>query len=152
LESATAVGSDQVAAIPDGVWVSDPIPAAVVKSMIDKTKLSAGEKQRALTEDFGWTASRKQLLETLTLDHGQWTESASWDGEPFSVGANGPYAFPDDHTIAMQDNVSLITYAVSGNAASVRLKMVSDSASPNDLANDVEPVIVFCTAAWHRKA
>ena len=153
--SATAAVSSTrpsvAAAIPDGVWVSDPISAATVRAMFAATHLSAADKQRGLTDDFGMTPTRKQMIEQLELKDGSWIQSASWDGAPMAVGAKGSYAFPDATTIAMQDNVSLITYRVTLSGTSLKLTMQSDSAWTGDPADDVEPTIVFCTAAFHRQ-
>lgn len=143
-----SVAPSVVAAIPDGVWISDPISAATVRAMFAATHLADAEKQRGLTEDFGMTPTRKQMVERLELKNGSWVESGGWDGEPMTVGAEGSFAFPDAHSIAMQDHVSLITYKVDLTGTSLRLTMVSDSAT-TDLADDVGPVIVFCTATWH---
>lgn len=140
-----------IVAIPDGVWLSDPIPVATVRAMIANANIPAADKDRALTEDFGVSATTKVLSERLELDHGSWVESGSWDGAPMEVGAKGVYASPDTTTIAMQDNVSLITYRVALSGSTFRLTMLSDSGWTAKLVDDVEPAIVFCAVAFHRQ-
>ena len=140
-----------VAAIPDGTWISDPIPVATVRSIIEHAHLSAADRQSLLTDVFGVTSTTKVLQEQLVLDHGSWVQLGSWDGAPMTEGSKGSYAIPNSANIAMQDNVSLITYRVSLSGTTLRLTMRADSGWTGDLADDVGPRIVFCTAAWHRQ-
>ena len=146
-----AAAPSTVAAIPDGAWLSDPIPVATVRSMIEQTHLSAADKQSLLTEAFGVTATSKVINERLVLDQGNWVQLGSWDGAPMTDGSKGSFAFPDATTIAMQDNVSLITYRVALTGSTLRLTMLADSGWTGDLGDDVAPRIVFCTVAWHRQ-
>ena len=113
--------------IPDGTYVGDPIPASTIIAAINATHLSAADKAKMISDGFELDGTSKAVTMSFTFSGGQWTQSASVDGGPSQVGAEGSYAFPDDHTVVLQDPGGVTTYTVNWSGAALTLKLRSDS-------------------------
>ena len=86
--------------IAEGTYTSQPIAVTLIVARINAdTTLTAAQRAFDLQGFSGHTT------QTVTLDFrgGQFTESEAFDGAPFEVGARASYAFPDDHTLVIQE-------------------------------------------------
>ena len=149
--SAPSATTASTSLIPDGTYVGDPIPASTIIAAINATHLSAADKADLITAGFGLDPTSSAVTISFTFGGGQWTQSASIDREPSQVESKGSYAFPDDHTVVLQESGGLTTYAVTWSGAALALKLRSDSSWTGALADDIGPALVFGTTTFHRE-
>ncbi len=149
--SAPSATAASTSLIPDGTYVGDPIPASTIIAAINATHLSAADKAKMISDGFELDSTSKAVTMSFTFSGGQWTQSASVDGGPSWVGSKGSYAFPDDHTVVLQEPGALTTYAVNWSGAALTLKLRSDSSWTGALADDVGPTFSFGTTTFHRE-
>jgi hypothetical protein len=118
--SATAAAASvAVAPIPDGTYRTKAIPVAVIVARI-KTDTSLTADETANLQGF---AGHKTDTIEIDLQSGQFTESDSLDGAPFEVGARATYAFPDDHTLVIQEQgPGLSTFVITPTSGGFSLK------------------------------
>jgi hypothetical protein len=86
--------------IAEGTYTSQPVAVtAIVARISADTTITASQQAAAIHGFSGYTT------QTITLDFrgGQFVESEAFDGGPFEVGARASYAFPDDHTLVIQE-------------------------------------------------
>lgn len=97
--------------IAEGTYRSQPIPVTLIVARINAdTTLTDTQRTAALQGFSGHTT------QTITLDFraGQFTESEAFDGAPSEVGARATYAFPDDHTLVIQETCcGLSTFTIT---------------------------------------
>jgi hypothetical protein len=118
--SATAAATSvAVAPIPDGTYRTKAIPVSTIIARIKTDTTLTTEEQQNLQ---GYAGHRTDVIE-LDLQSGQFTESDSLDGAPFEVGARATYAFPDDHTLVIQEQgPGLSTFVITPTSGGFSLK------------------------------
>jgi len=76
---------------------------AAVNALINAdTKLTAAEKTDIIENAFE-LGLHKTFIVTLEFSHGQYTEYQGFDGATGEVGSRATYAFPDDHTLVIEE-------------------------------------------------
>ena len=150
--SPTAAASTAAAAIPDGTYVTDPIPAATVIAAINGSKLSATDKQGLIGDGFGLGNGSKTVAFKVTFADGSFSQSESVDGGAFEVGSKGSFAFPDDHTLTLQETCCLTSYAIAWTGPALSLALRSDSTWTGNIADDIAPAIVYGGAPFHAQS
>lgn len=114
--------------IADGTYVSGPIAVADVVARIKAdTTLSAAQRATYLQE---FSGLKTDIVE-LDFHAGRFTESDALDGAPRQVGARATYAFPDSHTLVIQEDccgLSTFTITTQPNGFSLMYKAGSPNA------------------------
>jgi hypothetical protein len=119
--------------IADGTYVSKPldVKALIARIRADK-KLTEAQRNHLISNAFE-LPGHKTFDVSLWFQAGNWVEEQGFDGAPGEIGARGTYAFPDDHTLVMEDpccGTTTFDIAVSGN--SFTLKRTSAPADEED--------------------
>jgi hypothetical protein len=97
--AASAVASQPIA---EGTYLSGAQGIAAFKAEISAdTALSEADRQSLQANPL--LACTAQFI-SLDFHAGQLVESSGCDGKPLEVGARATYAFPDDHTLLIQDS------------------------------------------------
>ena len=106
--------------IPSGTYVSQTIPVADVIALIKAdTTLGAAQQATSLQEFNGHQTD----IVTLDFQHGLFTESDAIDGGEKTVGAQASYAFPDSHTLVIQEQCcGLSTFTITSQPGGFSLK------------------------------
>jgi outer membrane protein assembly factor BamB len=107
-----------MAAVPDGRYVTAPIPVDTVRAAIR----DAGFDPAAW--DPGPVAT---IVNALEFDGGRLRVLGAGDDQVLGVGWNGRYHVVDDHTIEAGDAISTIDYTYSIDGDRLTMRMVSDS-------------------------
>jgi hypothetical protein len=95
-----------VRAIPDGKYLSDAVDVSHIIARINADmKLTAAQRAHAIS---GFSGHKTQRI-SLDLHGGTFTEFEAFDGAPFEVGARATYAFPDGHTLVIQEQCCGVT-------------------------------------------
>jgi hypothetical protein len=103
---ATAPPSPSAAApvIPDGTYVAATMQVADILALINAdTELSAAQKT-----EIGFTEGTTFAV-TLDLHAGQYAQGQRVDGGAIEIGSRGTYAFPNEQTFVIQENLGFIT-------------------------------------------
>jgi hypothetical protein len=99
-----ATASASTALIPDGTYATAPMDVAAINALINAdTKLTAAEKSTIIGDAFE-LGSHKTTTVTLEFQHGQWTQYEGVDGARGGIGSRATYAFPDDHTLLIEES------------------------------------------------
>jgi len=98
-----ATASAAAALIPDGSYATRPMDVAAVKALINAdTKLTTADKADIINNAFE-LGSHKTFTVTLEFHDGQYTEHQGFDGTVGEVGSRATFAFPDDHTLVIEE-------------------------------------------------
>jgi len=99
-----ATASASTALIPDGTYAAAPMDVAAIKALVNAdTKLTAADKTDII-EKASELGSHKTSTVTLEFHDGQWTEYQGFDGAVGGIGTRATYAFPDDHTLLIEES------------------------------------------------
>jgi hypothetical protein len=120
--------------IADGTYAHAPLKVADLTAMINADrKLTRKEKTDLIDTYFGMKGGTTYLL-SLDFHGGRWIQRQSVDGV-VSVGSQGTYTFPDDHTLILQEACSCppmsLRLTVSGD--SFTLQMINPPTKEFDL-------------------
>jgi hypothetical protein len=111
--------------IPDGTYASAPMDVASIYALINADKkLTVAEKDKIIKDAFELD-SQKTLTVTLEFHEGQYTEHQGFDGAVGEVGSHGTYAFPDDHTLVLEDSccgISTLDVTPAPNGFSLKVR------------------------------
>lgn len=112
-------------AIREGKYAATTTQVADMEALINAdTKLTSAQRDH-VHSDFGFNGYTTSRI-YVDLHGGQWTERGSYDGAPPEVGARATYAFPDDHTVVIQESGhGQTTFQVTWNGPSFTLKVLS---------------------------
>jgi len=120
--TATSSALPSVAAGPiaEGTYRSETVAVATIIAKINAdTTLTAAQKTAAIQ---GFSGHQTSVV-SLDFHNGQFTESSSFDGAPLEVGARATYAFPDDHTLVIQEACcGISTFDLTTGPSSFMLK------------------------------
>jgi hypothetical protein len=130
--SASPAGSAEAPLIPDGTYAGPVQQVADLIAMINAdTKLSQAQKTE-VTNTFFELPGHTTFAVTLDLHAGSWTESQAVDGHSV-VGSRANYAFPDDHTVVLQESCcGLTTFGVTRTQGGFSLKVLAPPAAEED--------------------
>jgi hypothetical protein len=142
----TPAVSAAAALIPDGTYAGPVQQVADVIAMInDDPKLSNADKADIIDNLFE-IRGQTTFAVTLDLHAGQWTQSQVVDGNSV-VGSRATYAFPDDHTIVLQESCcGLTTFEVTLVPGGFRLKAPPQTKEEDKMVG----AILFETGAFTR--
>jgi len=123
-----ATASASTALIPDGRYATAPMDVAAINALINAdTKLTAAEKDMIIKDSYE-LGSHKTSTVTLDFHDGQYTQYSGFDGAIGGVGARATYAFPDDHTLVIEDSCcGISTLDVTPAPNGFSLKVMSGS-------------------------
>jgi hypothetical protein len=131
--TASLTPSTPAGPIAEGTYVSG---AVTVASIIDRinadTKLTAAQKAAYIA---GF-ADHKTQTASLDFRGGHFTESEAFDGGSFEVGARAAYAFPDDHTLVIQEQccgISTFDVTTSPNGFTLKYRVGAPNAGEDIL-------------------
>jgi hypothetical protein len=100
---AAATASASTALILDGTYATTPMDVAGVNALINAdAKLTAAEKKDIIENAFE-LGLHKTFTVTLVFSHGQYTQHQGFDGAVGEIGSRATYAFPDDHTLVIEE-------------------------------------------------
>lgn len=107
---------------------------AAVNALINAdTKLTAAEKTDIIENAFG-LGLHKTFTVTLEFNHGQYTELQGFDGAAGEVGSRATYAFPDDHTLVIQEQCcGISTFQVTNVQNGFTLKVLTGPKNEEDV-------------------
>jgi hypothetical protein len=108
--------------IAEGRYRSQTVSVAVIIAEVNSDRtLTAPEKAYAI-EQQGFADHKTRAVE-MNFRNGQLTVTESFDGGPFNVGARATYAFPDSHTLVIQETCcGISTFDLTPGANSFTLK------------------------------
>jgi hypothetical protein len=111
---------------------------AAVNALINAdSKLTAAEKKEIIKDSFE-LGLHKTFTVTLDFHKGQYTQRAGFDGAAGEVGSRATYAFPDDHTLVIEEPCcGISTFDVTPMPEGFSLKVRSGS----NLATEKDKVI-----------
>jgi hypothetical protein len=109
--------------IADGTYVSKPldVKALIARIRADK-KLTEAQRNHLISNAFE-LPGHKTFDVSLRFQAGNWVEQQGFDGASGEIGARGTYAFPDDHTLVMEDpccGTTTFDIAVSGSSFTLK--------------------------------
>jgi hypothetical protein len=123
--------------IAEGHYVSG---ATAVASIIDRinadTKLTAAQKATYIA-DF---AGHKTQTVSLDFHAGQFTESDAFDGAALVGDVHATYAFPDDHTLVIQEQgpgISTFDVTTSANGFALKYRVGAPNAGEDILGQAI---------------
>jgi hypothetical protein len=123
--------------IAEGTYVSGAVAVASIIDLINAdTKLTAAQKA---TTSAGFAGHKTQTV-SLDFHGGQFTESDSFDGAPFEVSARATYAFPDDHTLVIQEQccgLSTFDLTTSPNGFALKYRVGAPNAGETILGQAI---------------
>lgn len=126
--------------IPDGTYAARLTQVADMQALIAAdTKMTAAQRQ-LIERDFGFGAAKTSQV-FLAFHAGQMTESGSYDGAPPEVGARAKYAFPNDHTMVIQELCCGHTFHVTWAGSAFTLKVLTGT--PHTEYDIVEDRLVY---------
>jgi hypothetical protein len=133
-----ATASASTALIPDGTYATAPMDVAAINALINAdTKLTAAEKNKIIKDAFE-LGSQKTFTVTLEFQAGQWTQHQGFDGAVGEVGDSATYAFPDDHTLVIEESCcGISTLDVTPAPNGFSLKVLSG----NFVSTEVDTII-----------
>jgi hypothetical protein len=98
---------------------------AAIKALVNaNTKLTAAEKKDIIEKAFE-LGSHKTFTVTLEFQHGQYTQHQGFDGAVGGIGARATYAFPDDHTLVIEESccgISTLDVTPAQNGFSLKVR------------------------------
>lgn len=126
--------------IPDGMYAAQVAEVADMQALIKAdAKLTAAQRAQ-IESDFSFgNATTSQNF--LAFHGGQMTESGGYDGGPAQVGARATYAFPDNHTLVIQETCCSNTFQVTWAGSAFTLRVLSGT--PNTELDIVENKLVY---------
>jgi hypothetical protein len=128
-------------AIPDGVYATGPRSVADIRAEIAASKLTEGEQKVIVNELFELGDSKTMTI-SIELRKGQWTQRQQLDDGPNGVGSRATYAFPDDHTVVIQEACcGISSFAVDRDGDTFRLTYSSDN--PSSAVDQLAAHILF---------
>lgn len=111
--------------IPEGSYATAAISVADIISRINASNLSAAEKK-----DDSAGFSGKAVVYSLDFQAGKFVQRAAVDGGASEVGTRGTYAFPDDHTLLIQEQCcGVTTFRVTSEPLGFRLMALTGAAT-----------------------
>jgi hypothetical protein len=120
-----ATASASTAVIPDGTYAAAPMDVAAIKALVNAdTKLTAAEKKDIIENSFD-LGSHKTVTVTLEFQAGQWTQHQGFDGAMGGIGSRATYAFPDDHTLVIEESccgISTLDVTPAQNGFSLKVR------------------------------
>jgi hypothetical protein len=120
-----ATASASTALIPDGRYASAPMDVASIYALINADKkLTVAEKDKIIKNAFE-LGSQKTFTVTLEFLDGQWKEYQGFDGAVGEVGDSATYAFPDDHTLVIEESccgISTLDVTPAQNGFSLKVR------------------------------
>jgi hypothetical protein len=117
-----ATASSSAAPIPEGTYVSTTEVATIIATINAYTKLTAAEKADVLA---GFSGHTTQLVR-LDFHSGQFTQSQAFDDALFELGVRATYAFPDEHTLVVQEpQFGITTFEITSSPHTFSLKRTS---------------------------
>jgi hypothetical protein len=120
-----ATASASTALIPDGRYASAPMDVASIYALINADKkLTVAEKDKIIKNAFE-LGSQKTFTVTLEFHDGQWKEYQGFDGAVGEVGDSATYAFPDDHTLVIEESccgISTLDVTPAQNGFSLKVR------------------------------
>jgi hypothetical protein len=120
--SPLATTSASAAPIADGTYVSTTDVAAIKATITAYTKLTAAERADMLASFSGHTTQ----LVRLEFHGGEFTQAQAFDDAAFEVGVRATYAFPDDHTLVVQEpQFGITTFDIMSSGHSFSLRRTS---------------------------
>jgi hypothetical protein len=135
--SASLTPSIAAGPIAEGTYVSG---ATAVASIIDRinadTKLTAAQKAAYIA---GFAGHKTQTV-SLDFHAGQFTESDAFDGAALAVGARATYAFPDNHTLVIQEQgpgISTFDVTTSANGFALKYRVGAPNAGEDILGQAI---------------
>lgn len=117
--------------IADGTYATAPLEVAAINARIKADKeLTAAEKADIIKAyEVG---AHKTYTVTLDFHDGQYTQSQAFDGAAGEVGSRATYAFPDDHTLVIEEACcGITTFEVTPDQDGFSLKRTSQP--PDDV-------------------
>lgn len=116
----SAAASAGATPISDGTYRTQAIPIArVIAGIKADSALSADDKAQIVQ---GFSGHETEII-SLDFSAGQFTESDAFDGGGLEVGARATYAFPDDHTLVIQEQCcGLSTFDITPVSGGFSLK------------------------------
>jgi hypothetical protein len=125
IPTASPTPSVAPALIPDGTYATAPMDVAAVNALVNAdTKLTAAEKNFILEDAFE-LGLHKTFTVTLVFSHGQYTEHQGFDGAVGEVGSRATFAFPDDHTLVIEESccgISTFDVTLTPNGFSLKVR------------------------------
>jgi hypothetical protein len=121
--------------------------AAMRAAINADSKLTAAAKSDLINNELALDDHKTSLV-YMTFALGQWTEQGSYDDGPREVGAKARYAFPDDHTLVLQESCCVITYRVTWSGKSFRLKRLSETTTLNEETEAIASRLLFETTPF----
>ena len=117
--------SASAALIPDGTYAGTPMDVAAVKALINgDTKLTTADKAYIIDNAFELD-SHKTFMVTLEFHDGQYTEYQGFEGAKGDVGSRATFAFPDDHTLVIEETccgISKFDVTLAQNGFSLKVR------------------------------
>jgi hypothetical protein len=133
-----ATASASTALIPDGTYATAPMDVAAVNALINADpKLTAAEKDKIIKDAFE-LGSHKTFTVTLEFHDGQYTQYQGLDRAKGEIGARATYAFPDDHTLVIEESccgISTLDVTPAQNGFSLKVR------SGNFVSTEVDTII-----------
>jgi hypothetical protein len=131
--TASLAPSTPAGPIAEGTYVSSAVTVATIIARINAdTKLTAAQK----ATDIEAFAGHKTQTASLDFHGGRFTESDSFDGAPLQVDVRAIYAFPDDHTLVIQEQgpgVSTFDVTTSPNGFTLKYRVGAPNAGEDIL-------------------
>lgn len=129
--------------IAEGTYQSGAVPIKTIIAKIDAdTDLTAAEKA---SDAAGFGGHQTQAVE-LTFQSGQFTEASAFDGGAFEVGARATYAFPDDHTLVIQEQccgISTFDLTPGPNTFTLKYRVGAPNAGEDILGQTIYELTPF---------
>jgi hypothetical protein len=131
------VASMAAGPIAEGTYRSQAVPVSSIVARINAdTTLTAAEKANA-TKTFAGHPT--QTIE-LTFSEGQFTASETFDSGQFEVGARATYAFPDSHTLVIQEQccgISTFDLTTAANSFTLKYRVGAPNAGEDAVGQTV---------------
>jgi hypothetical protein len=124
--ASAATPSASAQPIADGTYAAKPVDVTAIKARINAdTKLTAAQKADIIDHTLGLDG-HKTFVHSLDFHNGQYTELQAFDGAAGSVGQHATFAFPNDHTLVIQEVCcGISTFEVTPDQLSFTLKVNS---------------------------
>jgi hypothetical protein len=132
--SAAPTASIAAPAIPDGTYVGPTQQVADLIALIDATNLTAAQKTDLIDNALAIKGHATYAV-SLDLHGGQYAQGQIVDGGTIEVGSRGTYAFPDRHTLLMEESggASTNTFEVTSTATGFTLRRTSQAGDAVDV-------------------
>jgi hypothetical protein len=122
-------------AIPDGTYVGPTMQVADLIALINgDPKLSTAQKTDIIDNAFAINGHQTFGF-SLDLHGGQYQQGQSIDRGAYEIGSRGTYAFPDQHTLVLdeQGGLSVNTFQITVTATGFTLKRTDTSTDAEDI-------------------